>query len=411
MASDMVVALARSTQDGSTFFGYNCNRLRGEESSLVVTAGSEFAPGDVLELGSIRLLQPRRTWTVLAARSERDAGYSHGVNEKGVTVGRTAICTRLQTAEGGLASGELVRLTLERAATVRQAVDILTDLLSRHGQHARDDSAYLLADAGEAYLVEAAGHHWALAQIGSVRAVAAMCLLRQDWDRISRGLADLAIERGWWPADGCKLDFARAVGQPGTDHAGAFRRWGQATLRLEQASGAIDTGLLRGLLGDLAEAVCPLETSRDSDRETTASLMVRLAADPDALPVAWHAAGSPEASVYLPVFPVPALPASFGPGGRLTTLLRRWQADSRQDPQRRAAMHTSLAGVQQSLDEHLREFLPEATDLHRRGQADELCRLAGSFMQHCCDRVEELASLLGGVEEPADDYAEAGVAF
>ena len=42
-------------------------------------------------------------------------------------------------------------------------------------------------------------------------AVSDRCHLRQDWDRISRGLADLVISQGWWPENGSKVDFAGSL--------------------------------------------------------------------------------------------------------------------------------------------------------------------------------------------------------
>lgn len=411
MASDMVVALARATQDGCSFFGHNANGPRGETPTLVVTPGSEFAPGDVIELSHLRLPQPRHTWTVLAARLGSERGYPHGVNEKGVAAGCTTIATRCQPAEAGLSGPELVRLALERAASARQAVDVLTDLIGRHGQDAHGDHAFLLADAGEAYLLETAGQHWVLGQIGSVRAAGGMCLLRQDWDRISRGLSDLAIERGWWPADGCKLDFASAVGRAAADHAAAFRRWGQATLRLEQHHGGIDAAFVRRLLGDLAVAIDPLEAAMPGAVQTAGSLVVRLGPTIDALPVAWYAFGTPEASVSLPLVPMAALPAAYndGVGNRIGRLLARWQEEARRDVGWRAKLRAALGRLQGQFDDHLHEFLPEATTLHRRGQAEPLRRLADAFMQHCAERFDDLAARLAPeaseMNETADDLA------
>src|SRR5205085_12093166 len=119
--------------------------------------------------------------------------------------------------------------------------------------------------------------------------------------------ADLAIAQGWWPQDGCKLDFAGALGRPGPDHARVMRRWGHATLALEQASGQVDVPLLRRLLCDQADLVHPPSGEPALER-TAASLVVRLGPAADDLPMAWCAFGVPEAALYLPVFPVGELP-------------------------------------------------------------------------------------------------------
>ena len=418
MASDMVVALARATPDGTTLFGHNSNRPRGEGASLIQTARREHAPGETIRVGAIELLQGRQSWAVLAGRPGSAWGYTHGVNEKGVAVGRTPITTRLECDEPCLSGLDLVRLGLERGGSARQAMEVITDLISRHGQGSAGgqeggDSALLIADAQEAFLLEATGRHWALGHVGSVRAVAGTCILRQDWDRISRGLSDLAIARGWWPEDGCKLDFAGALGRPGPDHARALRRWGRATMALEHHRGQVDLPLVRKILRDQAELLAPQE-GPSAEVETAASLIVRLGPAPDDLPVAWYAPGSPAASVYLPVFPVGDLPSSFG--GPLWMALAALLEEARHDAHLRAALHSALAGLQEQLDEHLHDFVGEARALHHRGATDELRRQASAFVQHGVERLAEvldsLCSRPGDTgTRPAADLAVQGANF
>src|SRR5271166_2901644 len=191
MASDMVVALARATADGRTLFGHNSNGLAREGHALVRVEGRAFAAGETLSTGRLTLPQARHTCTVVAGHRAGQWGYCHGVNEHGVAVGVTAVRTRLSAAGAGLAGTDLVRLALERAASARQAVDLITDLVIRHGQYAEDegqaaDSSFLVADGREAFAVETCGRFWAEQVVGSVRAATNLCHLRQDWDRIAR---------------------------------------------------------------------------------------------------------------------------------------------------------------------------------------------------------------------------------
>jgi dipeptidase len=399
----MAVALARATVDGHTYFAHNSNRPRGEAPALVCTAGRDHAPGEEVQATHVSLPQARRTFGVVGGRAGTVPGYQHGVNEKGVAAGCTPIRTRLLNDNPCLTGPDLVRLALERGSTALQAVEVVTDLIGRHGQgpfagegEDSPDSALLITDCREAYVLEATGRHWALASIGSVRVVSDASFLHQDWDRISRGLSDLAIQRGWWPEDGCKLDFARALGQPEANLAPAMRRWGQATMRLEQHSGTIDGRFLRRLLCTQSEAVCSSE-GEPAEIQTAASLIVRLGPEPASLPVAWCAFGPPSVSVYLPVLPVTDLPAAYGDesnaGSALWRILEVWYDDSRQEPGSRPGLLSRLAEIQQQIDELAHEFLSEAERLHRRGQADELRRKAGAFMHQTCERFEELACL------------------
>jgi dipeptidase len=406
----MVVALPRATADGHTLFGHNNNRPRGEGPSLVRTPGRDHTPGEVVRATHLKLPQARHTFSVLGGRSGSEWGYHHGVNDKGVSLAWTPIHTRLLNDSPCLTGPDLVRLALERASTALQAIEVLTDLIGRYGQGAfvgegEDcaDAALLVADWQEAYVLEAAGRHWALASIGSVRAVSDACFLRQDWDRISRGLSDLAIHRGWWPEDGCKLDFAGALGRPEIDLTKALRRWGRATMHLEQHSGQIDGAMLRRLLRELSEAVCPTEGS-PAEIQTAASLIVRLGPAANSLPLAWCAFGPPALSIYLPVVPVAELPAAYAVNGQmgsaLWTALRALDDDTRHDGQRRTALRSGLAELQQQLDDLTHEFAAEADVLHQRGQTEELRKLAASFMQRCYEGFEDLAGSLGTHQPP-----------
>src|SRR5262249_2473553 len=158
----------------------------------------------------------------------------------------------------GLLGPDLARLSLERSRTARQAVDLLTGFVERYGQgafsdcprEADRDNAFLVVDPTEAYAVETAGRHWVYQEVQEVRAVSNVRVIRQDWDRISQGLASYAIAPGRWADDGSKLDFAGALGEEPGDHGTAMRRWGRATLLLMEQNGHIDTAFVRQLLSD-----------------------------------------------------------------------------------------------------------------------------------------------------------------
>jgi hypothetical protein len=405
MGSDMAVALGRATAGGGVLFGCGGERPPGEPQSWLRVPGRVHAPGQAVRATHLEVPQARQTWAVVGARCGGEWGYRHGLNEKGVAAGVTGIHTRLERDAPGLTGPDLVRLALERAGSACQAVEVLTDLIARHGQCGPglgegSDSAFAVADGREAYVLEACGSHWALQAVPAVRAVSDVCHLRRDWDRIARGLADLAIARGWWPADGSKLDFAGALGRVGPDHSAALRRWGQATLRLEQHSGAIDLAFLRRLLAEPAGA--PPAPEPDAGGS---ALIAQLSADPGRLPLAWCAFGPPGFGVYFPLVPAGEVPSAFGDAGgagsRLWRQLAVWQADTRRDPRLRAELRSALAALQDRLDQDVREFAAEAADLARAGAGEELRRLAASFMEHGVDCFDELAAGLGGGGIPA----------
>src|SRR5205085_6498552 len=114
-------------------------------------------------------------------------GYQHGINEQQVAAGCASWQTLSRSDTPGLSGTDLVRLMLERAASARQAVDVLTDLVQRHGQGNcagqtdGHDHVFLIADPREAFVVEAAGNFWAMQEIGQVRATGDVGVIRQDW--------------------------------------------------------------------------------------------------------------------------------------------------------------------------------------------------------------------------------------
>lgn len=390
---DLLVALPRATRNGETLFGHNCNRADGEGVELLRQPGRDFSPGEWVRLGELMLPQPKRTWTVLAGRCPGQWGYIHGVNEHGVSMGLTAIGTKRRDDGGALTGPDLLRLSLERAASARQAVDVLTALLSRHGQaneEADCNPAFLIADGGEAFAIETFGRHWAAQHVSEVRAVGDVCHLRQDWDRVSPGLASAAIERGWWPADGSKLDFAAAIGREGGDNAAALRRWGRATLLLEQHNGQMDLTVARRILRDhFADntdprgglSLCRHKAGRGGLR-TAASLIVQVGSESE-LPIAWFCFGSPCRGVYFPFFLIGELPQEWR---TLPAVLR----DPPIPPEQDSEWRTALADLQERFDRQTREFIAEAKELRQRGEMAHLPRLAELFALHNLEAWENL---------------------
>ncbi len=401
MGCEMATALPAATADGSTLFAHNSDRPAGEAWALLWAAGRDYAVGESVRVRRLTLPQVRRTHALLGLRPAGAWGCVHGVNEHGVAMGATPTFMRLRGEAAGLTGADVVRLTLERSSGARQAVDAATDLITRHGQgpcpgcpaEEDHDNAFLIADAREAHLLAACGAHWAVQQVGGVRALNEICHLRKDWDRISPGLADLAIQRGWQPEDGSKLDFSGALAADGGASALGYRWWGLATMLLEQQNGSVDHALMRRLLGEPA-------ADPEARPTATAGLVAQVGAPADGVPVAWCSFGPPRCRLY---FPLPVIveppPAFRGDGAEengcgLWRLMRRELLDRPPTAEARAA----LAELQGRFDQAAGEFAPEAAALKRRGDAEGLRRLAESFMQSNWERFEDMWEGLTGKE-------------
>jgi hypothetical protein len=408
MASDLVVALGQATVHGSTLFGSNCHADPDQRQRLRRIAGGSHPLDEPVRTTYLRLPQVRQTQTILGHQSEGDWGFTHGLNESHVAIGVTSWHSRMPALGGALTGTDLSRLALERSHTALHALDVLTDLIGRHGQCAEEgncgvpaDNLFLVADGREAYVLEAAGRFWAILECRQVRAVTDVALIRQDWHRIAPGLATLAIERGWWGDDGSKLDFIGCLGAADPSHAAGRRRWGRATLALEQQNGAIDGPFLRRMLFDHNDssaarthrAAAPLAGSFTTDL-----------ASAGAPALAWCAFGPPAAAVYFPVWLDGELPAALqGADGadvwRLTQDLHGIADGSEEE---RVRVAEGLERLQAIFEQDADAFLPNARAWKRQGELARLHNHATALMQkHVGLFAHECRQLHGAAETDA----------
>jgi secernin len=430
MGCDMLVALGPATVNGQTLFGLNTHRPPREPQTLHKVPGRSYALGELVHAQFVGLPQVRRTCTVLGSQPHGLWGFQSGVNEHQVALGCSSWGSRLERPEPGLLGTDLVRLTLERSHNARQAVDVLVDLIERHGQGRfpcnlsdwANDNIFLIADRAEAFVVEAAGAAWAAQEIGEVRAVSDVGVIRQDWDRIARGVAGHAIAQGWWPEDGSKLDFAHTLSEEPAGRHSALRRWGRATVLLEEQDRHIDSVFLRRALSDHysgksyevkpsdnTSAVAPLcqHSSGPARFATVSSLVIALGAEPRHVPIAWYAFGPPCLSVHFPVFLEGRLPPAFSAGGAFYHSDSLWWRTQEligslgSDSHRWLIVAKALEHLQARFDADVEEILVEAAALKQRGAADDCERLTGSLMQSHVERYDEVLEELVPAREPA----------
>jgi secernin len=418
MGSDMVVALGTATTGERTFFGQNCHRPARETQVLRLQPGRSFSMGEKIRSQFLELPQARKTLTVLGIQPQAHWGYVHGLNEHSLVMGCASLKTNLCCSGPTLLGTDLVRLVLERCGNARQGVDLLTDLVERYGQGltpgdpelGEADHAFLIADPREAFAVETSGHYWVSQEISRVRALSDVSVVRQDWSRIARGLAGEAITQGWWPADGTKLDFAGALSTTPSGLASGLRRWGRATLLLEEQSGHIDLPFLRRLLGDHYEDTCdetdPLEPGEGptplcqhaaplATSATAGSFVAALETDPERVPVLWCAFGPPCINIYFPIFLAGDLLAPHATrtelrGASLPEYVRGKMQRIASQRETWALARAVVADLQSQLDEETSAFSAEAARLKKRAEIEELRRQTGFFTQHTLEQFDKV---------------------
>lgn len=175
--SDGVPYLAGYGDEPSSHWLEIVPRLRHAPGATVrvgVTAGSDF-PGVLSDIPQV----------AETARQIR-VSYSHfrgvpapltngGLNEYGVAVrdvwsaSRAELNAMTPTTQSGPNYSDLARLVLERARTARQGVELIADLIAKHGHSTYGGNSHLIADADEAWVViEFSGGQglWAAERLG-----------------------------------------------------------------------------------------------------------------------------------------------------------------------------------------------------------------------------------------------------
>jgi secernin len=279
---------------------------------------------DIPDAGACAILGSRPAWLW---------GLEHGVNEHRVAIGNERLWTTtdLTGAPRGLIGMDLVRLGLERARTASDAVDVMTALLEAHGQGGPAESpdgepypsSFLVADPGEAWVLETSGRSWAAKQVdrGGGAAISNRVTLHDDWTRASSDVAPGTSLQTWqdeqWSAVGdirltCTLPAiagTAAMAGPG-DAVAVMRHHGQRPWgRPGDDPGDVST-LPPADIGPNGEGITVCMHIRDY-QATAASMVCDLPADSAAPLRAWVALGSPCASVYVPVFPMDGVPEAL----------------------------------------------------------------------------------------------------
>lgn len=338
------------TADGSVLVGGT-----GEEVSshwLQLFPAKDHAANDTISVGVtkdaiipgelIRIPQVPHTYRYLSMEYSDYEGFpapltNGGVNEKGVAVrdvwatNRDDLVDMTPTPQRGVQYADLARLVMERAYSARNGVEVIGDLIKKHGYATYGGNTHLIADKDEGWIVwEFAGGKglWAAERLkGDVVRVLYPGYIEDfptDYANSSdymgsENLVSFAEEQGWWnESSGKPFNIFNIYGPQDanvTARDGGFKYMSQAALE------------------DATRAMVPLtetklmERVRDhriSDDEAGYGQVVRLHADtgdqPEIMQRIWIA---PTGSVAAPFIPwwlgVETIPAEFGEHRYLTT--------------------------------------------------------------------------------------------
>ena len=336
LSCDTFVLPAENTLSGSIVMAKNSDRPLGEAQALTWTAGAKHARGETVRCTYISVPQAGETYGVLGSKPYWMWGYEMGVNEKGVMIGNEAQGSRAAETgdENELLGMDLLRLGLERGATAREAMEVITALLEEYGQNAnasrlydkRYENSFFIADREEIWLLETAGRMWAAKRIEEPYAIS-NCYTIVKPDECSEALEKYARDKGWLAADE-RFNFAKAYTAPAARQTSAVPRMRRLRALLEAEDEPLDAVTMKAILRDHFEgtlieprfgasfgtfpSICMHAMTRDGS-QTAASMICRWTENVG--PVMRYAYSLPCTSVYIPAYCTGALPPLMSASG------------------------------------------------------------------------------------------------
>ena len=325
---DTMIVNASYSKYGENIFAKNSDRPTGEPQPLCFYKGREYSKGDTIQTTHLAIPQAQKTYSVVGSRPYWIWGFEMGYNEKGVVIGNEAEGSRMASEETvGLLGMDMLRLALERAATAREAISVITGLLETYGQKANAsaltertyENTFIIMDKLACWVLETAGREWVAKEIKTVQGISNCYSIGDDYNLCSVDVETIAREKRWLDPDE-KFDFAKAysgrlVSQP--MGAQRFRRLNKLLAQKEIHDFDSLSHILRDHFDDEIISQRFGETTgtfmsicmhmRDwGESETSASLLARY--DDEIGIIARYAPVQPCLSAYIPVYMVGKLP-------------------------------------------------------------------------------------------------------
>jgi dipeptidase len=416
---DSIVALGSETAAGVALFAKNSDRLADECQPLLQLAEAHHAPGTRLRCTHVEIPQVPHTWRVLGHSPFWVWGFEHGVNQHAVAIGNQTVFSKEPLEEEpGLIGMDLVRLGLERGRTAREALGVITALLEAHGQGGAArapggpgyHNAFLVADPGEAWVLETSNRRWA-ARRASLEALSNHLCLGDDFELASPDLEGFARAQGWWSGEG-PLHLARAYRNPHVPPHLSEGRRRRARALLEAGRGRHDrasfTRLLRDHGADGVLAFDPAAATPADERYftlcahsepvhwTTATLVAPLPAAREAPWPVWVGFGTPCTGILLPVYLEGVLPAALARGpeggaeGSAWCAFQALQRAASRDPLRATPrLRAGWAALEGEIEAERARVEAAAVAAARRcggAAAHEACEIVSDFMERSVGR-------------------------
>lgn len=426
---DTMVALGSATSNNQTIFAKNSDRPGNECQPLLLRDRRDHPQGGETHCQFVSFPEVGATYRHVGSQPYWCWGYEHGFNEHQVVIGNEALGSKLDSAiEGRLIGMELLRLGLERGRTAAEATEVMTDLISQYGQGKFDndadvrtyDNGYIIADPKEAYVLETAGHEWAVKNVEGAIGISNVYSVESDVARLSSGAESVARSHGWVESD--EFNFADAYSRSERQKSSGAMRRGRSCALLGQRTGEIDAKTMMAILSDHSNGENPGEEFREpigsppsicvhtnedgTGGNTAASLVADLCDDGSRLPVYWCSMYSPCLGVFLPIFVEGRVPEilSVGSGEQDEEspwwLFHKLNRLARERPEERIPfVREKWKFLQEQLFGSVYVVAREGMDLVRGGSASEAGSMLSDYMaENVASMLDDLRMVLTEIE-------------
>lgn len=336
LSCDTMAIQVTANEYGQNMLAKNSDRPTAETQLLRFFPARNNPRGTRLQMTHLVIEDAQQTYAVIGSQPYWIWGFEMGFNECGLIIGNEAEGSKNDAeAETGILGMDLLRLALERAATAREAIDVITFFLERYGQyagasqliHRTYENAFLLVDQNEIWLLETAGREWVAKRVEDRLGISNCYTIGEDFDLCSKNLEKLARDRRWLAPDE-PLHFAKAYTKITNRQTLAVPRMRRLNKLLNQRN-VHNVATLKAILRDHFEgeitdtrfgkatgtffSIC-MHMREWGDSETVASLISRI--DPDLGVVSRFAPVQPCQSLYLPIYFTGYLPEKLSEGGQ-----------------------------------------------------------------------------------------------
>lgn len=418
LSCDTIAVHASASAYKKNTFAKNSDRPTGEPQPLCFYEGREYEENTLLQMTHLTIPQVRKTYSVVGSRPYWIWGFEMGYNEKGLVIGNEAEGSRMVPEQNdGLLGMDMLRLALERAATAREAIGVITALLKQYGQKAQAsalvpktyENTFILVDPQECWVLETAGREWAAKEIKTMQGVSNCYSIGTDADLLSENAESIAREKRWLspeePFHFAKAYSGRLVAQP--LGAQRYRRLNKLLAQKDIHNFDSLAAILRDHYED--ELIAPRfgKTAgtffsicmhmRDwADSETVASLLARY--DDTLGIIARYAPAQPCLSAYIPVYMVGTLPKKMQKADKIYDETSLWWAlkvlsllVAVDEEAFYADVQTELVKIEKGFQQKARIAEDSARELLQNGKETEAKALLANTTEECTETLYQFA--------------------